>query len=241
MGANAGDAVEFNVDVPAAGDYTFTFRYAQSDSTGDRPMTLTVDGTDAAPSFHHHRAPAVGRLGQRDRRRSRWRRVPTSSAWQTPSNGPNHRLGQHLPRRRRGGSGPSPSPAPATPSRSTSRTAAAAKAGAISSATSRAIGVRATARPTASSPRPRPRMPTAPPTRRSMAAPIRRSPSTSAPARALTAHRRGARLRQLRSAADRLCAFRSGRLSRRSGRSGLPRRLRDRAGQRLVRGHGRSR
>ena len=44
MGTNAGDAIEFTVDIPADGAYTFTFRYAMSNSSGDRPMTLTVDG-----------------------------------------------------------------------------------------------------------------------------------------------------------------------------------------------------
>lgn len=53
MGAQAGDAVEFAIDVPAAGLYTLTFRYANGGgANGPRPMALSIDGAAAAtPQF----------------------------------------------------------------------------------------------------------------------------------------------------------------------------------------------
>ena len=49
MGTDIGDAYSFEVDVPAAGDYTFEFRFNQgSTSTSTRPMVLSVDGSQAA-------------------------------------------------------------------------------------------------------------------------------------------------------------------------------------------------
>jgi hypothetical protein len=46
FGENAGDALAFTINVPTAGTYTATFRYANGDS-GARPLELTVGG--AAP------------------------------------------------------------------------------------------------------------------------------------------------------------------------------------------------
>jgi hypothetical protein len=54
MGGQVGDAVGFTVDAPAAGDYTFTFRYANggAGANGPRPMALTVNGEPAGtPQF----------------------------------------------------------------------------------------------------------------------------------------------------------------------------------------------
>ena len=44
MGGEIGDAVSFEVEVPEDGTYTLVFRYAMSNSSGDRPMTLTING-----------------------------------------------------------------------------------------------------------------------------------------------------------------------------------------------------
>ena len=49
MGTDIGDAYSFEVDVPAAGDYTFEFRFNQgSTDTPTRPMALSVGGSEAA-------------------------------------------------------------------------------------------------------------------------------------------------------------------------------------------------
>jgi len=47
MGMNVGDAFSFEIDSPAAGTYTFAFRYGNGGTT-DRPMTLSVGGTVVA-------------------------------------------------------------------------------------------------------------------------------------------------------------------------------------------------
>jgi hypothetical protein len=44
MGLNAGDAFAFDVNAPANGIYTLTFRHA---NTGNRPMNVLVDGKSA--------------------------------------------------------------------------------------------------------------------------------------------------------------------------------------------------
>ncbi|WP_306131742.1 carbohydrate-binding protein [Roseivivax marinus] len=44
MGTNIGDAVQFEIDAPQAGTYTFTIRYGNGGTT-DRPMAFSVGGT----------------------------------------------------------------------------------------------------------------------------------------------------------------------------------------------------
>ena len=53
MGANVGDQASFTVDVPAAGDYTFSFRYGNGSTAQPiRPLAVAVDGAvQATPDF----------------------------------------------------------------------------------------------------------------------------------------------------------------------------------------------
>ncbi|MGM0560076.1 MAG: carbohydrate-binding protein [Pseudomonadota bacterium] len=58
FGTNPGDAIVFNVDAPAAGSYSVTFRYANGD-TVDRPLDLVLnDGEAVSVSFEP--GPIVG-------------------------------------------------------------------------------------------------------------------------------------------------------------------------------------
>ncbi|NHF74385.1 carbohydrate-binding protein [Paracoccus xiamenensis] len=56
MGGEAGDSANFTVDVPDQGTYQLTVRYANG-GNADRPMTLSINGTEQTVSFPQSTAP----------------------------------------------------------------------------------------------------------------------------------------------------------------------------------------